>query len=82
MKKLEIIFETCLKDAVEYLAAPIGVVNSNLFFREDSPGSDFTHESNTSDELEMEEQERRITESIDEQIQNLNNDEGLLTAND
>ncbi|KAI9013764.1 hypothetical protein CLU79DRAFT_890438 [Phycomyces nitens] len=37
LKKLEIIFETCLKDAVEYqyLAAPIGVTNSNLFFREE-----------------------------------------------
>lgn len=82
LKKLEIIFETCLKDAVEYLAAPIGVTNSNLFFREDSPGSECSHESNTSDELELEEQERRITECIDQQIKNLdNNEEGILTTN-
>ncbi|KAI7903415.1 uncharacterized protein BX663DRAFT_434122 [Cokeromyces recurvatus] len=83
LKKLEIIFETCLKDAVEYLAAPIGVTNSNLFFREDSPGSECSYESNTSDELELKEQERRITKCIDRQIKNLdNNDEGSLTAND
>lgn len=72
-----------MKDAVEYLATPIGTTNSNLFFREDSPGSEFSFESNTSDESELEEQERRITESIDQQIKNLdNNDEGFLTAND
>jgi hypothetical protein len=41
------------------------------------------HESNTSDELELEEQERRITESIDQQIKNLESvDEDFLTAND
>ncbi|KAI9343669.1 hypothetical protein BD770DRAFT_397985 [Pilaira anomala] len=84
LKKLEIIFETCLKDTVEYLTAPIGVTSSNLFFREDSPGSECSWcESNTSDELELEEQERRIMECIDQQIKNLdNNDEGFLTAND
>lgn len=71
------------EDAVKYLTAPIGVTNSNLFFREDPPGSDYSHESNASDELELEGQERRIKECIDQQIKNLdNNDEGFLTAND
>ncbi|KAI7896543.1 uncharacterized protein EV154DRAFT_491372 [Mucor mucedo] len=85
LKKLEIIFETCLKDSVEYLTAPAGVINSNLFFREDTPGSECSHKLSTSDELGLEEQERRITDldCIDHQIKNLdNNDEGLLTAND
>ncbi|CAO3690593.1 unnamed protein product [Rhizopus stolonifer] len=71
LKKLEIIFEACLKDAVEYLAA-----------REDSPGSECSYESNISDELELKEQERRIMECIDQQIKNLNNnEEGILTTN-
>ncbi|KAI8883881.1 hypothetical protein K501DRAFT_248809 [Backusella circina FSU 941] len=83
LKKLEIIFEACLKDAVEYLAAPISAINSNLFFREDSPGSECSYESDTSDEFELEEQERRKTEYIDQEIKNLDkNDEGVLTAND
>ncbi|KAI7896533.1 uncharacterized protein EV154DRAFT_491350 [Mucor mucedo] len=83
LKKLEIIFETCLKDSVEYLTTPVGVTNSNIFFREDTPGSESSHESSNSNQLELEEQERRITDSINHQIKNLdNNDEGLLTAND
>ncbi|CEP19754.1 hypothetical protein [Parasitella parasitica] len=83
LKKLEIIFETCLKDAVEYVTAPIGVTNSNFFFGEDLSGSECSHKSNTNDELELEEQERRITESIDQQIKNLESvDEDFLIAND
>jgi len=31
MKKLEIIFEAFLKDAVEHLAFPIGFINCSLF---------------------------------------------------
>ncbi|RCI05842.1 hypothetical protein CU098_012750 [Rhizopus stolonifer] len=82
LKKLEIIFEACLKDAVEYLTAPIGITNSNLFFREDSLGSECSYKSNISDELELKEQERRKMECIDQQIKNLdNNEEGILTTN-
>ena len=52
-------------------------------FDEDSPGSECSHGSNTSDKLELEEQERRITECIDQSIKNLDsNDEDFLTAND
>ncbi|PHZ07831.1 uncharacterized protein RHIMIDRAFT_270984 [Rhizopus microsporus ATCC 52813] len=80
LKKLDIIFEACLKDAVEYLAASTGVINSNLFFRKDSPGSEYSYQSNSSDELDLEEQERRITECIDQQIENLDNNEGVLTV--
>lgn len=83
LKKLEIMFEACVRDAVEYLAPPIGTINSNLFFREDSPGSECSYQSNNSYELDLEEeQERRITESIDREIKNLDNGEGVLTAND
>jgi hypothetical protein len=83
LKKLEIIFEACLRDAVEYLAPPIGVINSNLFFREDSPGSECSHQSDSSNKLILEEdQERHITESIDHEIENLENEVGVLTVND
>lgn len=83
LQKLEIIFEYCSKNAVEYLATPIGAENTNLFYREDSPGSSCsTHSSNNSVEVELEEQERRITKDISEQIANLMNSESVLTAND
>ncbi|CAO3650948.1 unnamed protein product [Mucor fragilis] len=82
LKKLETIFEACLKDAVKYLAAPIGATNSNLF-QEDLPGSSCTDDTSRSDELELKEQERRITKYIDQQVKNLNaNEDGVLTAND
>lgn len=63
----------------EYLAP----FNSSIFFREDSPGSQRSHQSNSSDRLDLkEEQERRITEAINHEIENLDNGEGVLTAND
>lgn len=82
LQKLEIIFKVYLKDAVEYLATPIGTKNTNLFLREDSPGSDCSELTNSSDEVELEEQEHRIIEYIDQQIKNLVDNEDILTSND
>lgn len=68
---------------MEYLATPIEAENTNLFYREDSPGSDCsTQNSNNSDEVDLEEQERRITKDISEQIAHLMDSQSVLTAND
>lgn len=72
MKKLEIIFEAFLKDAVGNLAFPVGFINCSLFFREGSSGSEssYQQQSNSTDELDLkEEQECRMAESIVHEIE-------------
>lgn len=55
LRKLEI------KDTGEYLDPPTGVVNSNLF-REDSTESEFSEKLDNSDELKLEEEQKRSDE--------------------
>lgn len=77
MKKLDIIFDTFLKDSIEYDLTPYV---SNLIFREDSTGLGSPDEKNESDEWDVIERKCRIVVKIDKEISNLTFVEDELTG--
>lgn len=82
LKKLEIIFNACLNDTIEYLVPPVCATASNIFFREDSPGLVSSNESKSSNGWELAEQARRVVQYIDNEINSLSYAKDILTGDD
>jgi hypothetical protein len=59
--------------------SPVGAINSNLFFREDSPVSENSNDSASNNKWMIEEQNRRTLESIENKIKDLGFRVNVLT---